>query len=214
MTSTENVVQTRQREQWVGTLRVVLISGVIAVHTATAYVTDFAGHYYYYYYYYYYERVTNSVASIAFALPALIGGVFGLGPLFVVAGWFSVRSLARRGPAGFVSSRLRGSGVPLMVFVLLMNALADYLRGRVGGRPTLVTSEIIRAARDMLPSPDASVTAIARLLGVSPGTLYNHIPDLRELGAAGRARHQLPPPTPTDGEPFVGGGLSATGVRR
>jgi hypothetical protein len=86
----------------------VLISGVIVVHTATAYVTDFTG-YYYYYYYYYYERVTNSVASIAFALPALMGGVFGLGPLFVVAGWFSVRSLARRGPAGFVSSRLRGS---------------------------------------------------------------------------------------------------------
>jgi DNA invertase Pin-like site-specific DNA recombinase len=64
-------------------------------------------------------------------------------------------------------------------------------RGRVGGRPTVVTPEIIRAARDMLPNPDASVTAIARLLGVSPGTLYNHIPDLRELRAAGRARHQL-----------------------
>lgn len=65
-------------------------------------------------------------------------------------------------------------------------------RGRVGGRPSVVTPEIIRAARDMLPNPDASVTAIAKLLGVSPGTLYNHIPDLRELRAAGRARTQLP----------------------
>jgi hypothetical protein len=54
-------------------------------------------------------------------------------------------------------------------------------RGCIGGRPTVVTPEIIRAARDMLPNPDASVTAIARLLGVRPGTLYNHIPDLREL---------------------------------
>ncbi len=61
-------------------------------------------------------------------------------------------------------------------------------RGRVGGRPTVATQEIIRAARDMLPNPDASVTSIAKLLGVSPGTLYNHIPDLR---AAGRTRHQL-----------------------
>lgn len=42
----------------------------------------------------------------------------------------------------------------------------------------------------MLPNPEASVTAIARLLGVSPGTLYNHIPDLRELRIAGRAQHQ------------------------
>src|SRR3954471_3958568 len=65
-------------------------------------------------------------------------------------------------------------------------------RGRVGGRPSVITPEIIRAARDMLPNPDASVTAIAKLLGVSPGTLYNHIPDLRELRAAGRARIQLP----------------------
>ncbi|MCK9897193.1 recombinase family protein [Frankia sp. AgB32] len=64
-------------------------------------------------------------------------------------------------------------------------------RGRVGGRPTVATQEIIRAARDMLPNPDASVTSIAKLLGVSPGTLYNHIPDLRELRAAGRARHEL-----------------------
>jgi DNA invertase Pin-like site-specific DNA recombinase len=65
-------------------------------------------------------------------------------------------------------------------------------RGRVGGRPSVITPEIIRAARDMLPNPDASVTAIAKLLGVSAGTLYNHIPDLRELRAAGRAHHQLP----------------------
>lgn len=121
MTSTENLVQTRQREQWVDTLRVVLISGVIVVHTATAYVTDFAG------YYYDDERVTNSVVSIAFALPAMMGGIFGLGPLFVVAGWFSVRSLARRGPAGFVGSRLLRLGVPLVFFVLLVNPLADYL---------------------------------------------------------------------------------------
>jgi hypothetical protein len=61
-------------------------------------------------------------------------------------------------------------------------------RGRVGRRPVLATADIIRAARDLLPNPEASITAIAKLLGVSPGTLYNHIPDLRELRAAGRAR--------------------------
>jgi DNA-binding CsgD family transcriptional regulator len=43
----------------------------------------------------------------------------------------------------------------------------------------------------MLPNPDTSFTSIARLLGISPGTLYNHIPDLRELRAQGQAR-QLP----------------------
>ncbi|GAB2698648.1 acyltransferase family protein [Thalassiella azotivora] len=121
MTSTGIVAETRQREQWVDTLRVVLISGVIVVHAATAYVTDFAG------YYYEDEREADSAVSIAFALPALMGGIFGLGPLFVVAGWFSVGSLARRGPAGFVGSRLLRLGVPLVCFVVLVNPLADYL---------------------------------------------------------------------------------------
>lgn len=64
-------------------------------------------------------------------------------------------------------------------------------RGRMGGRPTVVNEDLIRAARDMLPNPEHSVAAIARLLGVSPGTLYNHIPDLQELRAVGTATAEL-----------------------
>lgn len=56
-------------------------------------------------------------------------------------------------------------------------------RGRVGGRPTVVTPEMITAARELLPNPEHSISSIATLLGVSPGTLYNHIPDLRQLRA-------------------------------
>ncbi|QEU89007.1 recombinase family protein [Streptomyces viridosporus T7A] len=54
-------------------------------------------------------------------------------------------------------------------------------RGRVGGRPTVVSEQLLRAARDMLPNPENSIETIAKLLGVSVGTLYNHIPDLKEL---------------------------------
>jgi DNA invertase Pin-like site-specific DNA recombinase len=60
-------------------------------------------------------------------------------------------------------------------------------RGNVGGRPTVATPEIIRAARTLLPNPEQSITSIAKLLNVSPGTLSTHIPDLQELRAAGRA---------------------------
>ena len=63
-------------------------------------------------------------------------------------------------------------------------------RGRVGGRPSVVSPDILRAARDMLPNPDNSITTIAKLLGVSPGTLYNHIPDLKDL-RAGRVPRQI-----------------------
>jgi AcrR family transcriptional regulator len=40
----------------------------------------------------------------------------------------------------------------------------------------------------MLSNPEAGVASIAKLLGISPGTLYNHIPDLRQLREAGQAR--------------------------
>lgn len=69
---------------------------------------------------------------------------------------------------------------------LIVNGTHDGLaaaraRGRIGGRPSVVDAELIRRARALLPDPEQSVKSIAELLGVSPGTLYNHIPDLREL---------------------------------
>ncbi|WP_234326739.1 hypothetical protein [Streptomyces sp. NRRL S-337] len=50
-----------------------------------------------------------------------------------------------------------------------------------------------RAARDLLPDPGRSITSIAKLLGVSPATLYHHIPDLRELRAAQCPASSKPP---------------------
>ena len=67
-------------------------------------------------------------------------------------------------------------------------------RGRVGGRPSVDTDEVICAARDLLSGPGRSITSIAKLLGVSLGTLYNHIPDLREP-RAGAVPRQLEAPT-------------------
>jgi len=46
-------------------------------------------------------------------------------------------------------------------------------RGRVGGRPPVMTPEKIAAARSLLP--DNSISAIARMVGVSRGTLYAHM---------------------------------------
>ncbi|WP_406509753.1 hypothetical protein [Streptomyces sp. NBC_00212] len=65
-----------------------------------------------------------------------------------------------------------------------------WARSRVGGRPTVVNDKPLRAARDMLPTPENSIETIAALTGVSVGTVYNHIPDLKELRAA-RVPHQL-----------------------
>lgn len=47
--------------------------------------------------------------------------------------------------------------------------------GRLGGRPTVMTTDMIRAARQMYDSKEYTVAAIARNLGVSRATIYNHL---------------------------------------
>jgi DNA invertase Pin-like site-specific DNA recombinase len=49
-------------------------------------------------------------------------------------------------------------------------------RGRVGGRPPSLTDKDIEAARTLLSNPDITVEQVAKRLGVSPATLYRHIP--------------------------------------
>ena len=118
--SQDTVARSRPREQWADNLRVAVIAGVIVMHTATSYVVDIG-------WYYDDELTTSGVWPMILSPPAMIGALFALGPLFLVAGWFSARSLAHRGPGGFVRSRLLRLGVPLLVFVLLIHPLTNYL---------------------------------------------------------------------------------------
>jgi surface polysaccharide O-acyltransferase-like enzyme len=134
--SRETGVVSRPRELWVDNLRVLVVAGVIVVHTATGYITGIAD-------WYYDELTTSAVWSTLLAFPAVAGGVFGLGPLFLLAGWFSPRSLAHRGPGGFARSRLLRLGLPLVAFMLLVQPLADY----VGSRPDEVRTSFPDALR-------------------------------------------------------------------
>ena len=49
-------------------------------------------------------------------------------------------------------------------------------RGRLGGRPAAWDDDDIAAAKAMLRDPNISVEEVAQRLGVSPSTLYRHIP--------------------------------------
>ncbi|MGE5287831.1 MAG: acyltransferase family protein [Micromonosporaceae bacterium] len=134
--SHDSLVRSRQRELWADNLRVLVVAGVIVVHTATGYLTGFAD-------WYYDELTTSTVWSTLLSFPVAAGGLFGLGPLFLLAGWFSPRSLAHRGPGGFARSRLLRLGVPLLAFMLLVQPLADY----VGSRPDEVRTSFASALR-------------------------------------------------------------------
>jgi glucan biosynthesis protein C len=71
-------------------------------------------------------------------LPGLLGGVFVLGPLFLLGGVFAAASLARKGPGRFTSGRLLRLGVPLVLYVTVVNPLANYLGDLAQGiRPRL-----------------------------------------------------------------------------
>ncbi|MEV6156848.1 helix-turn-helix domain-containing protein [Nonomuraea sp. NPDC052129] len=50
------------------------------------------------------------------------------------------------------------------------------------GRPPAMTPEQVGHARAMLTQPDATVSSIARLLGVSRSTIYKYLPELRPDG--------------------------------
>lgn len=49
-------------------------------------------------------------------------------------------------------------------------------RGRLGGRPPALSDEDLSAARAMLIDPEITVEGVAKRLGVSPSTLYRHLP--------------------------------------
>ena len=107
-----------QRERWADNLRVLVIAVVVVWHTATAYLGGSS--------WYYMDRTTSNAWTTAF-FPAYVLSAYALGPLFLIAGWFSARSLAHKGAGAFARARLLRLGVPLIVFIFLIDRLAAYL---------------------------------------------------------------------------------------
>jgi glucans biosynthesis protein C len=103
---------------WIDTLKVVTIAGVVTYHAATAYLTDVAG-------WYYEERTTSQVSAWLVGAPGVVLALFLLGPLFLLGGVLATSSLARSGTRRFVRSRLVRLGGPLLVFVIVIDPLAD-----------------------------------------------------------------------------------------
>lgn len=58
-------------------------------------------------------------------------------------------------------------------------------RGRRGGRPPKLTDKDLTVARAMLAEASITVEDVAKRLGVSPATLYRHLPAARAQAAMG-----------------------------
>jgi fucose 4-O-acetylase-like acetyltransferase len=110
---------------------VLVIAVVVVWHTTSAYLGGSN--------WYYMDRTTSKIWTTAF-FPAWVISAYALGPLFLVAGWFSARSLARKGAGAFARGRLLRLGVPLLAFIFVIDRLAAYLGdlGR-GQHPSLAS---------------------------------------------------------------------------
>jgi DNA invertase Pin-like site-specific DNA recombinase len=80
--------------------------------------------------------------------------------------------------------------------------------GKRLGRPPALTTGQLREVRDLLLTPENTVSGVARQLGVSRSTIYKYLPDVMRAGAAGRP--PAGPGRPAPGRPGGPGG-PATG---
>jgi glucan biosynthesis protein C len=115
-----------QRQAWIDNLRVAVIIGVIASHTAIIYVLDVG--------WYYEERTANTITEVLFAALFAPGLLFGMGLLFFVAGLFTPHAHERKGAKRFTVDRLWRLGVPAVAYLFVidpaMNAIGDRAMGR------------------------------------------------------------------------------------
>jgi Acyltransferase family len=122
----------KQRLDYLDNLKILLVLGVIAVHTAITYGLDGS------WYLESYDQMTSAVVDLVTVVLG-IGWLFGLGLFFMIAGRLSGPSLDRKGPRRFARERLIRLGIPLVAYTLLISPFLEYVdyRWNEGGRRAL-----------------------------------------------------------------------------
>jgi hypothetical protein len=113
----------RQRLAYLDTVKVLLVVGVIAMHTAITYGLDGS------WYLESYDEMSGVVVALVTTLLG-VGWLFGLGLFFLIAGRLTSPSLDRKGPGRFAKDRLIRLGVPLAAYTLLVSPGLEYVAYR------------------------------------------------------------------------------------
>ncbi len=119
-----------QRTFFIDRLRVVLTALVIVHHTAITY--GGAGGWFY-------REVTDggTAASLLLTLLCAVDQAFFMGMFFLLAGYFTPTSLARKGTRHFLQDRLLRLGLPLLAFGVVLGPLTVALAGAASGHGVL-----------------------------------------------------------------------------
>lgn len=107
------------RLAYLDNLKILLVVGVIAVHTAVTYGFDGT---------WYLESYDEMAGGLVDALTVVVvtGWLFGLGLFFLIAGRLSGPSLDRNGPGRFARERLIRLGTPVLAYTLLVSPALEY----------------------------------------------------------------------------------------
>ncbi|HZW02954.1 MAG TPA: acyltransferase family protein, partial [Anaerolineaceae bacterium] len=101
------------RLNYLDTLRVILISLVIALHAAITYgaLGDWT----------YVDPAQDEITSILLTLVTGTVQAFSMGLYFLISGYFTPRSYDRKGVFSFWKDRLLRLGIPLIVYTFALN---------------------------------------------------------------------------------------------
>jgi len=113
----------RSRLAYLDAIKVLLVVGVIAMHSAITYGLDGS------WYLESYEKMAGPVVDAITGLLG-IGWLFGLGLFFLIAGRLTAPSLDRKGPARFAKERLIRLGIPLVAYTLIVSPPLEYVSYR------------------------------------------------------------------------------------
>jgi fucose 4-O-acetylase-like acetyltransferase len=120
----------RPRTDFIDRLRVVLTVLVIVHHAAITYGGSGG---------WFYREVTDSGLPSSMALTVLtaVNQAFFMGMFFLLAGYFTPASLAKKGAARYLGDRLIRLGVPLLIFGFVLGPLSAALAGAPLGQPVV-----------------------------------------------------------------------------
>ena len=127
---------TRSRLLYIDNLRIVLITAVIFYHAAIVYGAPGI--------FPYREGRADELTITLFVLVMVVIGSFGLGLFYMIAGYFTPGSCDRKGTAPFFRDGLIRLGIPLVIYILIIDPLITYTVRVVAGGMRLSFSSFLR----------------------------------------------------------------------
>ncbi len=112
------MVNKRPRLLYVDNLRTLLIIMVILWHMAVTYGASG--------FWPYQESQADELTALVFTLFSAINGPYVLGFFFMIAGYFTPGAYDRKGPGPYFKARIIRLGIPLLIYVFLIDPLIYY----------------------------------------------------------------------------------------